>query len=47
MVVENILLSATKKGRSMNYFEILDDIIFDWLPNATDDEIDDYFFDID
>lgn len=31
----------------MNYFEIIDEVLFDWLPNATDDEIDDYFFDID
>lgn len=31
----------------MNYFEIIDEVLFDWLPDATDDEIDDYFFEID
>lgn len=31
----------------MDELKKLDDIIFDWLPNATEDEIDDYFFDID
>lgn len=36
-----------KRAIVMDELKILDDIIFDWLPNATEDEIDDYFFDID
>ena len=31
----------------MEGFEFFDDVLSDWLPNASEDEIDDYFFDID
>lgn len=31
----------------MTDFENFDDVLFDWLPNASDDEVEDYFFDTD
>ena len=31
----------------MDELRVLDEVLFDWLPEATDDELDDYFFDVD
>lgn len=31
----------------MDELKMLDEVLFDWLPNATEDEIDEYFFEID
>ena len=31
----------------MEELKMLDDVLFDWLPDATEDELDDYFFDVD
>lgn len=31
----------------MDELRMLDEVLFDWLPEATDDELYDYFFDVD
>lgn len=31
----------------MEELRMLDEVLFDWLPEATDDELEDYFFDVD
>lgn len=31
----------------MRDIELWDDILFDWFFNSTEDEIEDYFFDVD
>lgn len=31
----------------MEELRMLDEVLFDWLPEATEDEIEEYFFDVD
>ncbi len=31
----------------MEGFEFLEDVLFDWLPDHSKDEIEDFFFDVD